>query len=96
MPIEPDEQIGFGWRKRRAGIDEQFEYTVTGIGTKIARRVRYVWLRKGPHVIGRQLGAPGTMGESRQVGSDKTADGLEQNRAWWSGGYFKNEGIAGA
>jgi hypothetical protein len=40
MPIEPDEQIGFGWRKRRAGIDEQLEYAVSGLGTKIARRVR--------------------------------------------------------
>ena len=35
MPIEPDEQIGFGWRKRRAGIDEQFEYAVSGLGTKM-------------------------------------------------------------
>jgi hypothetical protein len=40
MPIEPDEPIGFGWRKRRAGIDEQLEYAVSGLGTKIARRVR--------------------------------------------------------
>jgi hypothetical protein len=32
------------------------------------------------HVTGRQLGAPAAMGERTQVGSDKTADGQEQNR----------------
>jgi hypothetical protein len=36
MSITPDEQIGFDWRKRRAGIDEQLEYTVRGLGTEIA------------------------------------------------------------
>jgi len=44
----------------------------------------------------RQLGAPGAMGESRQEGSDKTADGQEQNRRVVVRGLLQSEEIAGA
>ena len=52
-------------------------------------RIKICVAAKGPHVIGRQLGAPGTMGKSRQVDSDKTADGRNRTEVWWSEGYLK-------
>jgi C-terminal processing protease CtpA/Prc len=36
-PIEPDEQIGFDWQQRRAGIDGQLEYATDSIRAKRAR-----------------------------------------------------------
>jgi hypothetical protein len=43
-------------------------------------RLKICVAAEGPHVIDLQLGAPAAVGESTQVGSDKTADGQEQNR----------------
>jgi len=36
-PIEPDEQIGFDWQQRRAGIDRQLEYATDSIRAKVAQ-----------------------------------------------------------
>jgi hypothetical protein len=51
---------------------------------------------KGIKSLAGSLALPGAMGERRQVGSDKTADGQEQKRRVVVRGLLQSERIAGA